>query len=121
MPIWQRLFFASPAQSSALYRRAMIFAYPSRYEGFGIPPLEAMACGAPVLATRVGAIPDFAEGAALLVGPGDPDALRNAMVQLIGDRVLRRELRARGPERAKEYRWERSAALMTELLAGAAR
>jgi glycosyltransferase involved in cell wall biosynthesis len=113
--------FVDKAKLRDLYRRAMIFAYPSRYEGFGIPPLEAMACGAPVLATRVGAIPDFAEGAAMLVAPGDPDALHDAMVQLIGDRGLRRELRAKGPERATHYRWERSAALMTELLAGAAR
>lgn len=113
--------FVDKARLRDLYRRAMIFAYPSRYEGFGIPPLEAMACGAPVLATRVGAIPDFAEGAATLVAPGDPEALRDALVQLIGDRNLRRELREKGPERAKRFRWERSAGLMTELLAEAAR
>jgi glycosyltransferase involved in cell wall biosynthesis len=104
-----------------LYRRARIFVYPSRYEGFGIPPLEAMACGAPVIATRTGAIPDYAEGAALLIDPGNRDALREAMIRLLGDRRLQEDLSARGIERAKQFRWERSAQLMTELLAEAAR
>ncbi len=103
-----------------LYRRARLFVYPSRFEGFGIPPLEAMACGAPVIATRTGAIPEYAEGAALLVDPGDRDALRAAMLRALGDRNLRDELRARGAERAGRYRWDRSAALMAELLAEAA-
>ena len=103
-----------------LYRRARIFVYPSRYEGFGIPPLEAMACGAPVIATRTGAIADYAEGAALLINPGDRDALGAAMLRLLGDAALRADLGARGVERAKQFRWERSAKLMNELLAEAA-
>jgi glycosyltransferase involved in cell wall biosynthesis len=103
-----------------LYRGARIFVYPSRYEGFGIPPLEAMACGAPVIATRTGAIPDYAEGAAVLINPGDRDALRMAMLRLLSDAELRADLGARGVERAKQFRWERSAKLMTELLAEAA-
>jgi glycosyltransferase involved in cell wall biosynthesis len=105
----------------ALYQRARIFVYPSRYEGFGIPPLEAMACGAPVIATRTGAIPDYAEGAALLIDPGDRQALRQSILRLLGDEPLRRELRARGIERSKQFRWDRSAKLMTDLLAEAAR
>jgi glycosyltransferase involved in cell wall biosynthesis len=96
-----------------LYRGAIAFVYPSRYEGFGIPPLEAMACGAPVIATRTGAIPEYAGDAALLI---DRSQLRDAIARLLRDAGLRRELRARGPERAKLYRWDRSAALMTELL-----
>ena len=104
-----------------LYQRALIFVYPSRYEGFGIPPLEAMACGAPVIATRTGAIAEYAEDAALLVDPGDVDGLRAAIVRLLRDEPLRRELGARGAERAKQYRWERSAQLMTELLFEASR
>ena len=102
----------------ALYRGALAFVYPSRYEGFGIPPLEAMACGAPVIATRTGAIPEFAGDAALLVDPGDRDGLRDALVRVLRDAPLRRDLRARGPERAKLYRWDRSASLMMELLRG---
>ena len=103
-----------------LYRRALVFAYPSRHEGFGIPPLEAMACGAPVIATRTGAIPEYAEGAALLIAPGHRDALREAMARVIGDASLRGDLRAAGAARAQSWRWERSAATMAELLRTAA-
>ena len=79
-----------------------------------------MACGAPVIATRTGAIADYAEGAAMLINPGDRDALRSAMLQLLGDAKLREDLGARGVERAQQFRWERSAKLMSELLAEAA-
>lgn len=99
-----------------LYRHALAFVYPSRFEGFGIPPLEAMACGAPVIATRTGAIPEFAEGAAVLVPPGDRDALRDALLRVIREPSLRRELRAAGPERARAWTWERGAAVMNQLL-----
>ena len=72
----------------------------------------------PVIATRTGAIPEFAADAALLIDPGDRDALRDALVRVLRDASLRRELRARGQQRAKLYRWDRSAALMMELLRG---
>lgn len=104
-----------------LYRGARVFVYPSHHEGFGIPPLEAMACGAPVIATRTGAIPDYAEGAALLVAPRDPAALGAALWQLLGSRALRDELREAGPRRAALHGWDASALRMTELLAEAAR
>ena len=99
-----------------LYRGARVFVYPSLHEGFGIPPLEALACGAPVIATRTGAIPEFAGDAAVVIAPGDRTALREALLRLLGDAGLRADLRGRGPERAKLYRWERSAATMMELL-----
>jgi glycosyltransferase involved in cell wall biosynthesis len=101
----------------ALYRGARVFVYPSRYEGFGIPPLEAMACGAPVIATRTGAIPEFAEGAAVLIERG---GLREALVRVLADSALRRELRAKGPERARLWTWDRGAAVMNRLLREAA-
>jgi len=104
-----------------LYRHARAFVYPSRYEGFGIPPLEAMACGAPVIATRTGAIPEYADGVALLIDSGDRVALRAALIRVLSDNTLRSELRARGPERARMYTWDRSAALMTQLFEEAAR
>jgi glycosyltransferase involved in cell wall biosynthesis len=104
-----------------LYRGALAFVYPSRYEGFGIPPLEAMACGAPVIASRTGAIPEFAEGAAVLIPPGDREALRDALMRVIRDAGLRRELRAAGPERAREWSWDRGASAMKMLLDEAVR
>jgi glycosyltransferase involved in cell wall biosynthesis len=104
-----------------LYRGALAFVYPSHHEGFGIPPLEAMACGTPVIATPTGAIPDYSAGAALLVPIGDREALREAMAKLIADRPLREELTARGIERAGGYRWDASARRMTELLVEASR
>jgi glycosyltransferase involved in cell wall biosynthesis len=100
-----------------LYRGARVFVYPSRYEGFGIPPLEAMACGAPVIATRTGAIPEFAEGAAVLIERG---GVREALVRVLGDPTLRRELRAKGPERARLWSWDRGARVMNQLLREAA-
>lgn len=113
--------YVDRARLRELYRHARAFVYPSRYEGFGIPPLEAMACGAPVIATRTGAIPEYAEGAALLIDPGDRVALRDALVWVLRDSALRRDLRSRGPERARMYSWDRSATLMTQLLGEAAR
>jgi alpha-1,3-rhamnosyl/mannosyltransferase len=112
--------FVSRSELRDLYRGALAFIYPSRYEGFGLPPLEAMACGAPVIATRTGAIPEYSGDAALLVPPGDRQALREAMARLIADRGLRRELRERGPARAAHYRWDSSARTMTSLLRTAA-
>lgn len=113
--------FVSRERLRDLYRSAKIFIYPSRYEGFGIPPLEAMACGAPVIATRTGAIADYAEGAALLVDPASLSQLREAIIRLLDDRALRESLRGLGAARALGYRWDESARRMTELLAEAAR
>ena len=113
--------YVDRARLRELYRHARAFVYPSRYEGFGIPPLEAMACGAPVIATRTGAIPEYADGAALLVDPGDRAALRDALTRMLTNKSLRSELRVRGAERARVYTWDRSAALMAQLFAEAAR
>jgi glycosyltransferase involved in cell wall biosynthesis len=112
--------YVTRARLRELYRGARAFVYPSRHEGFGIPPLEAMACGAPVIATRTGAIPEFAEGAALLVEPGDVSALRDALTRVLSDRTLRAELRGKGPERARQWTWDRGANVMNELLREAA-
>ena len=112
--------FVSRERLRELYRGALMFVYPSRYEGFGIPPLEALACGAPVIATRTGAIPEYAGDAALIVEPGHLDALRESMLRLMRDPALREDLRRRGPDRARLYRWDASAAKMTALLQEAA-
>ena len=117
----ERTGYVTREQLRELYRRALLFVYPSRYEGFGMPPLEAMACGAPVIATRTGAIPDYAGDAAIVIEPGDRTALREAIVRILHDRALRRELRARGPVRARQFGWDTSARTMSDLLTEAAR
>ncbi|HET7435856.1 MAG TPA: glycosyltransferase family 1 protein [Thermoanaerobaculia bacterium] len=120
-PRIERTGYVTRERLRELYRGARAFVYPSHYEGFGIPPLEAMACGAPVIATRTGAIPDFAGDAALLVAPGDVNALRTSLTRVLQDAEVRRELRVRGPERARLFSWDRSARTMDVLLAEAAR
>ena len=93
----------------ALYGGATVFAYPSLAEGFGFPPLEAMACGVPVVATRTSALEDNLTGAAELVLPEDATALAAAIARLLGDERLRDERRAAGLARAAGFRWDASA------------
>lgn len=97
------------ADLPALYGSATLFIYPSRYEGFGLPPLEAMACGAPVICSRAGSLPEVAGDAALLVDPDDPQALAAAIDQVFADSTLRANLRAAGLERAASFSWQRAA------------
>jgi len=104
----------------ALMRQARLFVYPSRYEGFGLPPLEAMACGVPVVATRAGALPEVLGDAAVLVERDNAADLAVAMSRLLSDHAMRSELIVRGRERASRFRWQQSAELMTELLFQAA-
>ena len=92
-----------------LYSGAALLAYPSLYEGFGLPVLEAMACGTPVVAGNTSATAEVAGDAALLVDPLDVDGLARAMRRLLSDETLRADQRARGLERAAGYSWERTA------------
>jgi glycosyltransferase involved in cell wall biosynthesis len=93
------------ADRDALLAGATVFAYPSRYEGFGFPPLEAMAVGVPVVSTRTGAIPEVLGDAALLVPVGDVDALAGALERLVVDAEERRRLIAAGSVRVARYSW----------------
>jgi len=92
-----------------LYNAAELFAFPSMYEGFGLPVLEAMACGTPVLTTNVSSLPEVAGDAAILVDPTDGDALAMAMGQVLNDASLREGLSERGVERAQAFSWQRAA------------
>ena len=93
--------------------------FPSLYEGFGLPVLEAMACGCPVITSDVSSLPEVAGGAALLVDPRDAAQLSLAMERLLTDGTLREDLRARGISRARDFSWENAASRLLELLAGA--
>jgi glycosyltransferase involved in cell wall biosynthesis len=101
--------YVDDATLGALYRRAICLVCPSLYEGFGLPIVEAMALGAPVITSNVTALPEVAGDAALLVDPYDTDAIRQAMLRLLQDEGLRADLRARGYERARDFTWERAA------------
>lgn len=91
-----------------LYRRASIFAFPSLDEGFGIPVIEAMSRGLPVLTSNRSALPEVAGDAALLVDPLDCDAIAHGLRRLIEDETLRRELSRKGIERSAAYTWDRA-------------
>jgi glycosyltransferase involved in cell wall biosynthesis len=93
----------------ALYNMADLFVFPSLYEGFGLPPLEAMACGLPVVASTAPALREVLDGAALLVHPLDVTALAEAMAAALGDEPLRSHLREAGLQRAALFSWERTA------------
>jgi glycosyltransferase involved in cell wall biosynthesis len=105
----ERRGYVAEGELPALYRGATAFVYPSLYEGFGLPVIEAMACGAPVLTSRVSALPELAERAALLVDPYDERALAEAMHALATDAGLRERLRGDGRARAAQYSWEATA------------
>ena len=92
-----------------VYNLAQILLYPSRYEGFGFPPLEAMACGTPVITTAVSAMQDQVGEAGLLVPPQDEQALFEAMQRLLHDRLLRDDLSIRGQRQASLFTWEQTA------------
>jgi glycosyltransferase involved in cell wall biosynthesis len=93
---------------ASLYRGAACLVFPSRYEGFGLPVLEAMASGTPVVATTAGAVPEVAGDAAVLVEPGDPQALAEGIRHALGDRE---RLVAAGLERARRFTWAETARL----------
>ena len=82
---------------------------PSRAEGFGLPPLEAMACGCPAVVSSAGSLPEVVGDAALVVPPGDAVGLADAVERLATDPALRERLRSRGHERVREFSWERVA------------
>lgn len=101
--------YVADADLPVLYAGAEIFAYPSLYEGFGLPPLEAMACGAPVLTSAGSSLPEVVGDAAVSVDPHDERAIAQALEQLLCDADLRRRLSEAGLRRAAQFSWDRTA------------
>jgi glycosyltransferase involved in cell wall biosynthesis len=102
--------YLDTATIAALFRHAAVVAYPSFEEGFGLPALEALASGAPLVTTASSALGEVAGDTALLVPPGDDTALANALASVLDDRALADRLRAAGPARAMTFTWDRSIA-----------
>ncbi len=94
---------------AALYRLATVFAFPSLYEGFGLPPLEAMASGTPVVTSNVSSLPEVVGDAAILVDPREPTAIAHGLRRALLDSALRAQMRERGLARASHYSWTRTA------------
>jgi len=109
------LGFVPDAMLAVLYRLAGVFVFPSLHEGFGLPPLEAMAAGAPVITSNVSSLPEVVGDAAILIDPMDAGAIADAMARVLGDDELRQELIRRGRERVKSFSWERSVARVRQV------
>lgn len=92
-----------------LYRAATAFVYPSLFEGFGLPPLEAMACGTPVVTSNVSSLPEVTGKAALLIDPKNESELASALLRITGDQSLRAKLREQGIEQARKFTWRAAA------------
>ncbi|HVH29455.1 MAG TPA: glycosyltransferase family 1 protein [Vicinamibacterales bacterium] len=100
---------------AVLYRLAGVFVFPSLYEGFGLPPLEAMASGTPVVTSNVSSLPEVAGDAAVLVDPYHPESIADGIERVLCDHSLRRELRAKGLLRARQFSWEASVKRVREI------
>jgi glycosyltransferase involved in cell wall biosynthesis len=101
--------YVEDADLPALYSAAEAFVYPSLYEGFGLPPLEAMACGAPVITSNVSSLPEVVGAAGLTHDPNDMRALTEAIAKLLGDQSAREHFRREGFKQAARFSWERAA------------
>ncbi|HWW19424.1 MAG TPA: glycosyltransferase family 1 protein [Steroidobacteraceae bacterium] len=111
MPGW-----ISHEDLAALYSLAELFVFPSLHEGFGIPLVEAMACGCPIVAANTGSVPEVVDQAACLVDPLQPDEIAGGIQRVLADATLRAELSAKGLERAKIFSWDKTARQVLDML-----
>ena len=100
-----------------MYRGATLFVFPSLYEGFGLPLIEAMACGVPVISSNTSSMPEVVGGAALLVDPLDADQMAAAIARVLCDEALGERLRQQGIARARQFSWATSARQTLDLYA----
>lgn len=101
--------YVSDDELRALYSACGVFVYPSLYEGFGLPPLEAMACGAPVVASRISSLVEVVGGAAVLVPPKEPHSFASEIVKIFENEARRKQLSKQGVDRAAQFSWRRTA------------
>jgi glycosyltransferase involved in cell wall biosynthesis len=111
---------AAEAELPALYAGATLFVFPSLYEGFGLPVLEAMACGTPVVCSNTSSLPEVAGDAAILVDPLDVDVLAAAIGRALGDVTLRVQMRDKGLTQAARFSWAQTALRTLEIYRQAA-
>jgi glycosyltransferase involved in cell wall biosynthesis len=107
--------YATDEEIVSLYRNAAVFVYPSLYEGFGLPVLEAMAQGCPVIASNVSSLPEVVGDAAVLIDPFNTTELAEAIIKVLGDDELKREMSNKGINRAKLFSWDRTAEKYVEV------
>ncbi|MDQ6706963.1 MAG: glycosyltransferase family 4 protein [Acidobacteriota bacterium] len=108
--------YVNDQQLPALYSGAMALVYPSLYEGFGLPPLEAMACGVPVITSNGTSLPEVVGDAAVLADPSDIESISEAILRVTRDESLRKAMRAKGLARAERYRWDAVASKTWQVL-----
>ncbi len=108
--------YVSDAELRALYENAACFVFPSFYEGFGLPALEAMACGCPVVASRAASLPEICGEAAVYCNPRDPADIARAINSVLDDPVLQADLRRRGLQRAAQFTWNNTARSVLNLI-----
>ena len=108
--------FIAQEDLPTFYRQTEMLVYPSLYEGFGLPPIEAMACGAPVVCSNITSLPEVVGDAALTVNPTDTQAITTAMARILDNPTLQMELRQAGLKQAAQFTWKRTAQLILEAL-----
>ncbi|HID89280.1 MAG TPA: glycosyltransferase family 1 protein, partial [Anaerolineae bacterium] len=119
---WVRFIgWVAEEDKPALYRGAVAFLFPSRYEGFGLPPLEALACGTPVVGSDAASLPEVVGDAGVLVDPDDAEGMAGAVIQLAEDPAFHAELRRRALAQAAHFSWERTAHATLEAYRAAAK
>ncbi|MGZ4953267.1 MAG: glycosyltransferase family 4 protein [Halobacteriota archaeon] len=100
--------YLTDSEILSLYEQADVFVYPSLYEGFGLPVLEAMACGCPVIASNISSLPEVVGDAGMLIDPYDTDQLAQAIITVLGDDELKREMSRKGIAQAQKFSWEKA-------------
>lgn len=108
--------FLSDQEVLNLYRTSDLFLFPSLYEGFGLPPLEAMTSGCPVIVSNVSSLPEVVGDAGILVDPNDTNAMSDAIIGLLNDNDLKEMMSMKGVERSKDFSWDKSTDLLIKLL-----